>query len=96
MATLITENLGLVSYNILVDGTQIPDTYPLLSIEVHKEINRISTAKLVFADGGVAEADDFPISNSPNFVPGKVIIIKVTIKPIKRYFRALSSNTVSK
>lgn len=76
MATLITENLGLVSYNILVDGTQIPDTYPLLSIEVHKEINRISNAKLVFADGGVAEVDDFPISNSPNFVPGAVVIIK--------------------
>lgn len=65
-----------VSYTILVAGTEIPSSYGVLSIEVHKEVNRIGSAKIEIIDGGVAVDDEFAISNSENFAPGKEITIK--------------------
>ena len=64
----------LVSYTIQVDGERIPETAEVLSIVVHKEVNRITNASLILVDGNAAE-QDFPLSNEDIFVPGKPIEI---------------------
>lgn len=65
----------LPDFSILSDGTEVSKAYQVLSILVTKEVNRISTAKIAFRDGSPAE-EDFPISNSDEFVPGKAIEIQ--------------------
>ena len=65
----------LPDFKILSDGTEVSKAYQVLSIVVTKEVNRISTAKIAFRDGSPAE-EDFPISNSDEFVPGKAIEIQ--------------------
>lgn len=59
---------------IKVDGSPIPDTYPIVSINTNYEINRIPFAEIVLIDGTV-ESGDFPISESNHFVPGNKIEI---------------------
>ncbi len=63
------------TFSILSDGTAVPRTYNVLSIVVHKEVNRIASATIVFADGDPAK-ESFEISNKPDFEPGKEIEIK--------------------
>ncbi|MFC4873924.1 type VI secretion system tip protein VgrG [Negadavirga shengliensis] len=67
---------GTISYSIMVDGTEIPQTYEFLSIVTHAEVNRIPFARLVLKDGDTAK-EDFEISNEEKFVPGKEIEIKM-------------------
>jgi Rhs element Vgr protein len=61
-------------YTIKVNGSQIPDTYPVVSIDTHHEINKIPYAEIVLIDGTV-EASDFPISEGNVFIPGNEIEI---------------------
>lgn len=65
----------LPDFTILSDGTEVSKAYQVLSIVATKEVNRISTAMISFRDGSPAE-EDFPISNSDEFVPGKAIEIQ--------------------
>lgn len=64
----------LVTVVIKVDGSPIKDTYELSSISTVKEINRISTAKVVLFDGSTAK-ETFEISESNDFKPGAEIEI---------------------
>lgn len=64
----------LVTFQILVDGKEIPGTYPVLAIHVRKEFNRIATARITFYEG-TATDQKFEISNSDFFVPGQKIQI---------------------
>ncbi|MBC7913225.1 MAG: type VI secretion system tip protein VgrG [Pyrinomonadaceae bacterium] len=57
-----------------VNGSPIKDYYPVVSVSVSHEINRISFAEIVLTDGNV-ETGDFPISDSEDFVPGNEIEI---------------------
>lgn len=66
----------LVTYQILVDNQEIPGNYPVLTINVRKELNRISVANIAFYDGTPSDRN-FEISNSAFFVPGKKIQINV-------------------
>lgn len=61
-------------YTVKVDGSPIPDLYPVVSIQSNYEINRIPWAEIVLIDGTV-EKSDFPISNSTTLVPGNEITI---------------------
>ncbi len=65
----------LVTFKILVDGTELSSSYQVLSITVEKEINRIPWAKIVLLDGDPAQ-QDFVLSNEIFFAPGKEIEIK--------------------
>ncbi|MGZ5051476.1 MAG: type VI secretion system tip protein VgrG [Methylobacter sp.] len=65
----------LITYSVKVNGTAIPEEYLVLSIKVVKEINRISSASLVFLDGSASE-ESFPLSSSNNFVPGNELTIE--------------------
>lgn len=66
----------LVSYELLVDGTTVPISLAVVSIKVSAEINKISTAKIKIVDGEVA-SNDFPISNSDQFLVGSELEIKL-------------------
>ncbi|MBL6445824.1 type VI secretion system tip protein VgrG [Fulvivirga sp. 29W222] len=67
---------GLVTYSVSIDGKEIKASYAVLSIQVFKGVNRISVAKLEILDGGTTSEDDFSVSNSKSFDPGKEIEIK--------------------
>jgi Rhs element Vgr protein len=71
----ITQNTDLPGFKIFSEGSQVSAEYQVLSIVVIKEANRISTAKISFRDGSPSE-EDFPISNSDEFIPGKAIDIE--------------------
>src|SRR6478736_2333349 len=66
----------VASYSILVEGAEIPSTFELLSLAIHKEVNRVPTAKIVFKDGDAA-LQKFEISNKEFFIPGKKIQINI-------------------
>lgn len=65
-----TQATDLVSFKILSDNNQLSGEYRILSIEVVKSFNRISSAKIVIADGDPAK-QDFPISSKDDsLIPG--------------------------
>lgn len=70
----ITSATALVTYDITVNGSPIKSSYQVVSIEVTKELNRIPTATIIIRDGSAA-SQDFPISDSSDFVPGNPIVI---------------------
>jgi Rhs element Vgr protein len=67
---------GAVTFDILVDGEAVPQTYQILSIVTHKEVNRVPTAYITIRDGDAAR-EDFEVSNEDKLVPGKSIEIKM-------------------
>jgi Rhs element Vgr protein len=64
------------SIAILVDGTEIPGEYHVLSVQVKKEVNRIPSATIQLRDGEASKST-FEVSNSAHFIPGKQIEIKL-------------------
>lgn len=66
---------GLVTFNIQTNGKAIPDTLNVLSVQVEKRVNRISTAKIILLDGQ-ADTGKFEASSSATFVPGNEVTIE--------------------
>jgi Rhs element Vgr protein len=60
----------------LLDGTQLPGAYHVLSISVSRELNRVPSAIIHLRDGEASQAT-FEASNSDLFVPGKRIEIQL-------------------
>lgn len=54
---------------IKVDGSVIKDYYPIVSVHIVQEINRISSAEIIVIDK-IAESEELPISDSNDFIPG--------------------------
>jgi Rhs element Vgr protein len=73
---------GYLSVIILIDGTEIPKTFYIISIEVQKELNKIPFARIVLHDGDTRE-QKFKASEDSNFEPGKKVDIKVGYGPGK-------------
>jgi len=69
--SVITATITSGSGNTLMDPS-----YELLSIEIVKEVNRIPYAEIVLADGNPSK-QEFPISDTDFFEPGKLITIKL-------------------
>lgn len=67
------------SYKVVVNGTAIPQEYNLVSMLILHEVNRLSSAKLIFLDGE-ASKNDFPLSNKPDFLPGSTVQIEAGYK----------------
>jgi Rhs element Vgr protein len=59
---------------IKVKGNVIKDYYPVISVHVVQEINRISSAEITLIDG-TDNSQDLPLSESDDFVPGNDIEI---------------------
>ncbi len=68
----ISETTGVVTFSILIDGTEVPATLEFNSFVTHKEVNKIPFARIILKDGD-ASTEDFEISNKDLFVPGKRI-----------------------
>lgn len=66
----------LATCTVLSDGKELPDRYHLFSITVSKQLNRVSWGRLVLKDGLPAK-EDFPLSNTDLFKPGRQIEIKM-------------------
>lgn len=65
---------GVATFEVKVDGTAVPGDIDFFSIDVDKQINRISRSILVIKDGKAATAK-FDISSSKTFVPGAAVTI---------------------
>src|ERR1051326_7414714 len=77
--TLPTRNQAtdLVNCKILLNGTTMSGAYKILNLYVQQTFNRISSAKIVLADGDPA-AQDFPISSKEDaLTPGGKLEIKM-------------------
>jgi Rhs element Vgr protein len=58
--------------SVKVSGEAVAREHQLLSAQVTKTVNRISSARLVYLDGS-ASTSDFPLSNASTFVPGEEV-----------------------
>jgi len=67
--------IDVVTLTISVDGTELPQTVPLLGVEIVSQANRIPYARLRIGDGDAA-AGDFPQSNDALFTPGKSVSMR--------------------
>ena len=63
------------TFKVLVDGQPLPGTVKVLRVDVRHELNSISCANLVISDGDAAK-QDFEISSTDYFIPGKTIEIQ--------------------
>lgn len=61
-------------FTILSNGSALPDSCEVLSIEITKTINRIPLCILTFSDGDMPNKD-FPLSNLPDLAPGAELVV---------------------
>lgn len=64
-----SDSPDLVTFKVLVSGTELSSVYQVKNIAVEKEVNRISYAQIVLVDGE-ASSQDFALSNEDLFKPG--------------------------
>jgi Rhs element Vgr protein len=62
-------------FTVEVDGQALSREHHLLGVHITKLTNKLSTARLIYADGAAATSD-FPLSNENLLIPGKRITIK--------------------
>lgn len=75
MSTLpISASSDVVTLTVLVEGTELPRTVPLLAAEVVTQVNRVPYARLRIGDGDSAQGD-FLNSTGALFVPGNKIVL---------------------
>jgi len=70
-----SQSADLVTYKILVAGSELSNAYSVMNIVVEKEINRIPMARITLPDGDPS-SQDFVLSNQDLFLPGTEIEIK--------------------
>ncbi len=66
---------GLVNVKVFVKGKELPGDFPVYSIDVTKEINKIAGATIKFLDGNPS-TQDFILSNKADLNPGNEIEIQ--------------------
>ena len=67
---------GVVTVTILSGGSTMSPEYNVMSIDIIKEVNKIPIAQIILLDGDAAK-QEFSISNTDFFQPGKEIEIKL-------------------
>ncbi len=70
------QSQDLVTQAILSEGTELPRDIQINQIQIYREVNRIPSARMVVLDGEVS-AENFEVSSSDYFIPGKEIEIQV-------------------
>ena len=69
-----SKSADLVTHKLLVDGQELSKKYQVKTISIEKEVNRISTAKIILIDGEPSR-QDFELSNEELLIPGAEIEI---------------------
>jgi len=79
MATVLQQIDGVISFDILINGSKIKDVVEILEISIEMEVNRISSAKMLIVDGGVIGLvnESFENSEGNDFIPGNEIEISL-------------------
>lgn len=72
----LNKDVGLVTMEIMVEGSEIPGHITPTSLEITHDINRISHAKIIIPDGEMP-TQTFPVSEGDLFVPGKELQINL-------------------
>ncbi|WP_299136736.1 type VI secretion system tip protein VgrG [uncultured Tenacibaculum sp.] len=67
---------GLVTFDVKVNGSFIPDIIEVENVVIDKSVNRISKATIVILDGNPSE-EGFTVSSSATFVPGNKVSIEL-------------------
>jgi len=70
---------SLATYSIKVEGTEIPSTFQVVSIDTWNAVNKVPRAQIVVYDGSPAKSD-FEISNLDTFLPGRKVDIALGYK----------------
>jgi Rhs element Vgr protein len=69
-----SKSADLITFKILIEGEELSKVYPVKSIAVTKEVNKVPMAKITLIDGEASERE-FKLSNEELLVPGKKIEI---------------------
>lgn len=72
----ITSKIDVPSFEILIDGKEIKEWYPVLSVQVDRDLHSVSKARIILADGDPHEGN-FELSEQSDFDPGKEIEVKL-------------------
>ena len=64
----------VVTFIVKINGNEIPGEFRAETIIINKEVNRISSARVVFVDGSASE-EQFAAGNGSLFIPGNEIEI---------------------
>jgi Rhs element Vgr protein len=75
-ANILTSENGPISFEILINGSAIPSTSEVISIDVKTEINHIPSANLVLNEGSPNYTEPL-LSESDDFVPGNKIEVRL-------------------
>ena len=67
---------GLINIKIFVKGKELPGNFQASSLDVQKDLNRISYAAIYFLDGDPS-LQKFEISEESNLDPGEEVEIKI-------------------
>lgn len=65
----------LVTFSILVNGSEIDSTYQVYAVDVKLNIDQTASASIVILDGS-PDTGTFPVSDSNDFIAGNHITIK--------------------
>jgi Rhs element Vgr protein len=79
MANILQQSDGVITFDVLINGAKIKDIVEVLEISIQMEINKITSANLIVADGGAIGVVNDPFSNSEgnDFIPGNKIAINL-------------------
>src|ERR1700744_3413351 len=70
------QNPDLVSSTILIDGKELSKKHQVVGITITSGVNKIPAATIIVIDGE-PNKEDFKVSDSGDFLPGKKIEIKL-------------------
>lgn len=66
---------SLVSSSILINGKAVSEDVSIYHMNIQQSVNRITTAQISIIEGSAA-SENFPLSDSSNFIPGNEIEIQ--------------------
>lgn len=70
----LPRNSSLTTFTVKAGGSALPGTYRVVAIEIQRELDRVTSARLVLQDGSAAE-QSFAASEGPDLAPGSEIEI---------------------
>ena len=47
----VQQSAGAITFTVLVEGLEVPDTLEFLNITTHKEVNKVPFARIILHDG---------------------------------------------
>lgn len=86
MPKIIQQTDGVISFDILINGTKIRDVVEVVEIAIQMEVNKIASATISILDGGAMGVINDPFTNSEgnDFIPGNEIEISLGYDNIRK------------